>query len=110
MTTSNVRPGPIVAVCFIWLLLLLQEMYLRSQQDISQLAQSQILLIVAATGASIVAITGIWMMKKWGVYLYIALFLINQIMSISNNNWQLGSVFIPLLIIAVCAAHLKKMS
>lgn len=109
MTISNARPGPIVAVCFVWILLSLQYVYILSQQDITQLAESQILQIVGMM-CEFAAIIGIWMMKKWGVYLFIVLFIIKQILFVTHGAWQLGSIFIPLLMIAVSVAHLRKMT
>ena len=110
MLNSFSRPGPIVAICFIWVLLSLQDMYLLSKQDLSLLSDRQIIQIVGMMGAGLAAIVGMWMMKKWGVYLFTVLFIANQVILVSQNAWQLGTTFIPLLIIIVGAVHLKKMS
>lgn len=106
----NKPPGPIIATCFIMLAMTLFSLYSMSRIDLSQVADSQIIISLVSMTTILVSIYGIWSMKRWGVYLFTILFIGTQVASIANGQWILGTVFVPILIIVVCGIHLKKMS
>ncbi|WP_337040407.1 hypothetical protein [Emticicia sp. 17c] len=59
---------------------------------------------------SFVAIFGIWLMKKWGFYTYVAFIILNQIVVLSTDTWSLFSILVPAIVAGITFTHLKKMS
>lgn len=61
-----------------------------------------------------VAIYGLWMMKKWGLYLYTALFVIGLISSFmiggSSALLSLAGNVIPLIIVIICWVYQSRMT
>ena len=53
---------------------------------------------------------GLWMMKKWGVYLYLCVVVINQLILFSIGVWNPGSLFLPLVIIYFSLTNFSKMT
>jgi len=103
-------PEVIIAVCFVMLAMSLFGMYSLSQVDLSQLSAVQISLSVASMAATLLSILGIWSMRRWGVYLFVVVFLASQFNLIMQQQWVVGSVFIPGLILLICSVNLKRMS
>jgi hypothetical protein len=52
---------------------------------------------------------GLWQMKKWAVYAYIAFAAIIQIVLISLGSWTIVGIVFPVIIIAITSSHFKKM-
>ena len=66
-----------------------------------------------STLLSLVCMVGIWQMKKWAVFAYTALTIINQVtlfLLLGIGPWNTTELIIPALVIAVALAHVKKMS
>ncbi|MFQ6036351.1 MAG: hypothetical protein ACE5NM_10995 [Sedimentisphaerales bacterium] len=63
---------------------------------------------------TVISMIGIWRMKKWGLYLYLVLFLVGIIIGIvAKVRFTLPTllgVIVPIVIIAVGLANLKKMN
>ena len=63
---------------------------------------------------TVISMIGIWRMKKWGLYLYLVLFLVGIIIGIvAKVHFTLPTllgVIVPIVIIAVGLANLKKMT
>jgi len=52
---------------------------------------------------------GFWKMKRWAVYLYVGLVLLNQFVMWTMGVWNLGALLIPLVFIVVVGSQLQKM-
>jgi uncharacterized membrane protein (DUF2068 family) len=57
----------------------------------------------------LVALIGLWKMKKWGAYLYTAMFLINQCLLLATGLWSVGALIIPLIVVVIALSQLSKM-
>jgi hypothetical protein len=57
----------------------------------------------------VVCIIGLWKMKKWALYIYASMFLVNQFMLIYLNHWTFDSIVIPPLFIGIALYYLNKM-
>jgi hypothetical protein len=53
---------------------------------------------------------GLWLMKKWAVYAYAAITIINQIALLLMGRWNLASLLIPAIVLYVGYKNLSKMS
>ena len=59
----------------------------------------------------LVALIGMWKMKKWGAYLYAALFVIGQVVFLVIGAWSLGlSFFIGLAVTLTALYYSKQMN
>ena len=101
------RPGPISAICFIWALVTLFELYNFSRITVDVPAWS-VYYIIGMAAASLTGIAGMWQMKKWGLLLFIGVFFLNQAFALVQGQWQLNSLLLPGLVIAVGLAHMKQ--
>lgn len=101
------RAGPITAVCLIWTLITVFQLYQLSQVAAGIPTWSKLYIIAMATG-SLIAIGGIWQMKKWGLMLFVGLFILNQAFALSQAQWHINSLLLPLLVLAVGIAHIKQ--
>jgi hypothetical protein len=53
---------------------------------------------------------GLWTMKKWALYLYTALFVLNQIILLMLGVWSIIALIIPLIVVAICWAYQARMT
>jgi hypothetical protein len=60
--------------------------------------------------AGLVCMFGLWNMKKWAVFAYTALVIINQIVLFSMGVWNPFALLIPAIVIAIAFANLSKMN
>lgn len=62
--------------------------------------------------ASIVGFTcmvGLWKMKKWAVYLYAGMAIINQLIMVLMGLWTITSLIAPAIVTGIAIYHLDKM-
>jgi hypothetical protein len=66
------------------------------------------------TGISIVigaiCTYGLWMMKKWALYLYTAIFVINQVIAFMLGAFSLLGLVIPLIVVVICWVYQARMT
>ncbi len=53
---------------------------------------------------------GLWMMKKWAVFLYTGLLVINQVVLLAMGVWNPLALVVPLIVVVVAFMNLSKMS
>ncbi len=58
---------------------------------------------------SFASMVGLWLMKKWSVIVYTALFVLNQIVLLVMGLWSVGALVIPAIVIAIGFANYSKM-
>jgi len=65
-------------------------------------------------GASIivgaVCTYGLWMMKKWALYLYTVLFVLNQIIAMMLGAFSIIGLAIPLAVVIICWVYQSRMT
>lgn len=108
--TLNRPPEAIIAVCFVMLAISLFDIYSILKTDLSQFSLLHLVLIVASMTITLASIVGIWMMRRWGVYLFACVFLASQANMLAQGQWSIGVILLPLLILTVTGAHFKRMS
>jgi len=53
---------------------------------------------------------GLWFMKKWALYAYAGLLVINQIVGLILGRWNIGSLLIPAIFAYIGYRNFSKMS
>jgi hypothetical protein len=57
---------------------------------------------------SLICMIGLWFTKKWAIYAYICLVVLNQIVLITMDKWELLILIIQGIIVAVILLHLDS--
>lgn len=65
------------------------------------------LFVSAAVGLT--GIIGMFLMRKWGLYLYAGLFAVNQVLMLSLGAWSAQGLLIPMIIVVLGFRHLGQM-
>ena len=65
--------------------------------------------LVIAGLAILAAYVGIWMMKKWGVLLFTAMFVVNNVVLFVAGQWNALALVLPLIFIAILFWKYKLM-
>jgi len=60
--------------------------------------------------AGLICMVGMWKMKKWSVFAYTALVIVNQVVLFSMGVWNPFALLIPAIVIAIAFANLSKMN
>jgi hypothetical protein len=58
----------------------------------------------------LICMIGLWMMKKWAVFLYTAMCVAIQVVLFAMHIWTPFSLLFPVIIIAIGFAYLSRMS
>ncbi len=66
--------------------------------------------IVVAVVVNAVSTYGLWMMKKWALYLYTASFIVSQLIAFAFGGFSLVALVIPLVVLAICWAYQARMT
>jgi hypothetical protein len=109
-STDTNRPAAITFACtaaFVWAFLSIPLIFFSSSKLIGAWYPPYLGFTVVASFAGV---CGIWIMKKWGFYVYLAFNIINQVVLISMCMWTLFSILIPAIVIGVAYTHLKNMN
>lgn len=82
------------------------------QQLTQQFGGGTVLVFALGALGTFFAAIGCWHMRKWGVYLYGGVVVLNVLSSMASNGLMAGVVAgaIPVLILAVLWSNLEKMS
>jgi hypothetical protein len=65
------------------------------------------LALAAVVGA--VCTVGFWLMRRWALYLYTAMFVINQIVLLTMGVWTIMSVILPAIAMGIGFAYFSRM-
>ncbi len=65
------------------------------------------LFVSAAVGMT--GIVGMFLMRKWGLYLYLGLFLLNQALMLSLGAWSLQALVVPVIVVVLGFRHFDQM-
>ena len=52
---------------------------------------------------------GMWKMKKWGAYTYTGIVGLNQLVLLAMGVWNIVSLLVPAIVVAIALTHVKKM-
>lgn len=101
------RPFAVTIICLIGFLeLLISIIYNQIFIIEDYYTTSYISFILLLT---MVCIIGLWKMKKWALFIYIGMFLVNQFILIYLNHWTLNSILLHSSFIGIALYYLNKM-
>lgn len=103
------RPGPIIGVCIVWLAFTAYAYFSFLNADLSALPGWFPTYYSAICLVGGIAIAGIWLMRKWGLALFVIGVIVDQAMLISQQHWHVFSLLLPMMVIMVAIAHLQEM-
>ena len=109
-TDRSKRPSSITFICvlgFIGAILTVQLVFSSAARQIGSWYPPY-LAFSALIG--LVCMIGLWLMKKWSVYAYAGLALLNQVVLLVMGRWNIMALLIPAIVIIVGYKHLSKMS
>jgi hypothetical protein len=102
------RPIVVTVICIIYFcfVALLIPTFIINSEGIRSWS---FLVVVVYLAITLTCIAGIWKMKKWGVYGFIALTGITLIITIALGNWSLRAFLIPTICSIILLVQSKKM-
>ena len=53
---------------------------------------------------------GLWMMKKWALFLYTAIFVLNQVIALMLGVFSIVGLAIPLVVVIICWVYQARMT
>lgn len=114
-TTSGKRPVVLSILCVlslfamtVTLVALLVSPSVRSE-IVAQVGHGYLLFTIFSFPFAIAALVGIWLMRRWGVYLYILWTVVGYIANLwLGYNPGVGAVFFSLLMIGIPLAYFKR--
>lgn len=66
-------------------------------------------LMMANIFTSLACVVGLWLMKRWSVFLYVASAIVNQIAAVSMGEWIVSSLLMPAIVIAIMVKFYSDM-
>lgn len=103
------RPISLTIICVIGLMGTIALAYIAFSEGLYHLPDWYPPYLFLAAGIGLTALTGMFLMRRWGFYLYLALFVMNQVILISTGLWSMGPVIGSLIVLFVGVSHLKDM-
>ncbi len=104
------KPIAIIIICFIAFINASQLLFMVFSPVSKQLSSFYPLYFGCSALFSFVSIAGLWLLKKWAVYLYTIILVSNQLVLYSMKLWELTAMLIPMLILILLFNHRNKMS
>ena len=108
-TPAAKRPAAITGICVIGVAGVVALAYLASSGQFYGAPDWYMPYLIASAVVGLTAMAGLFLMRKWGFYLYVGLFVVNQIVLLSIGLWSVQSAIVPAVVIAVAARHLGAM-
>ena len=65
--------------------------------------------LAIATIVGAICTVGFWLMKKWSVYLYTAMVVVNQVVMIGMGVWTIKGLLLPAIVVVIAFAYLSRM-
>jgi hypothetical protein len=65
--------------------------------------------LAAAALVGLVCMIGLWLMRRWAVYVYTAMCVINQAVLLKMGVWNPLTLIIPAVVIVVMFVYLRRM-
>lgn len=66
--------------------------------------------LALCSAAGLACMAGLWLMKRWAVFLYTGMTAVNQVILVAMGLWQPIALVLPLIVIVLAFINLSKMS
>jgi hypothetical protein len=103
------RPVPITAICVIGVIGALGSIFLMFSSAVQNLPNWYPALLGVSALIGLACMIGLWMMRKWAVYAYTALFVVNHVILLASGLWMPMAFVVPLVIVIVMFVYLSRM-
>ncbi|WP_017730756.1 hypothetical protein [Nafulsella turpanensis] len=105
------RPLPITIICILGLIGAVVSLpgILSGSPQIKELGEWFHYHLAISTIFGFCCFLGLWSMKRWALYLYSGILLINQIILLIVGLWNPSSLILPLLVVIFGVAYFHKM-
>jgi hypothetical protein len=104
------KPLVITAICVIGIINAIQMINLVLSPMSKQVGAIYPLYFALSVTLSLACIVGLWLLKRWAVFVYGSVLICNQIVLLLMGYWSLSAAIIPAVIIVLMFKHLSKMS
>lgn len=102
------RPGPINAICLIWVLYIGYGLFHFSKVSTS-MPEWFGAYYIGLCVAQLIAIAGFWQMRKWGVLVFTSTVVVEQAMLINFIGFNPASLLLPAIVLMVGMTHYNSM-
>jgi hypothetical protein len=106
---EKIRPTPVTVVCIIAFIFVIIGFPAIFSPFIKKLGVGYPALFGSILAFNFISLVGTWHMKKWGVYVYLLISLIDQASQLYVNRWKPTDLILPLLFLTVTAIYYKQM-
>ena len=103
------RPVIITIICILAFIGVLFAIPLIFSSYASQIGSWYPPFLAVSTLVGLVSLIGFWLMRLWGLYLYCAFFVLNQIVLTMMHVWTPVTLFLPLVIIIIGFCYRARM-
>jgi hypothetical protein len=110
LTETAERPTSITVICVIGFVGSLIALPLIFSPVAQQLGFGYLLYLGLSSFIGLACMFGLWMMKKWAVYIYAGLTALNQIVLLAMGLWSVMALLMPTVVIFFALKHVSKMS
>jgi hypothetical protein len=110
ITETTERPISITVICVIGFIGALMAVPLIFSPIAQQIGFGYQLYIGFSSFIGLVCMLGLWTMKKWAVYTYTGLVVLNQIVFLAMGIWSTMALIVPAIVIFFAFKHVSKMS
>ena len=106
---ANQRPVIITVICVIGIIGALLGLPIIFTGYASEVGAWYPPFLGAACIVGLISFIGLWWMRLWSIYLYLAMFIINQIVLIVTHYWAIAGMIIPLIVLIVGFSFRSRM-
>jgi hypothetical protein len=104
------KPFVITAICIIGLINAVQMLNLILSPMAKQAGAGYPVYFMFSVLLSLICIGGLWLLKRWAAFLYMALLIANQVVLAVMGYWEITAAIVPAAIILLLARNLDKMT
>ena len=104
------KPLAITAICIIGIINAIQMINLVLSPMSKQAGAVYPLYFTLSVALSLICIGGLWLLKRWAVFVYGTVLIFNQIVLLVMGYWSFSAAIIPAVIIVLLIKHLDRMS
>ncbi len=109
MKNNPKRPGVITGICIISLIGALLSIPFLFSDSVKSIGYWYPIYLAFSIAIEVICIIGLWLMKKWGLIVYITFFITDQIIQVIFGSWNLFTVILPIIVITIGLSKYKEM-
>lgn len=107
--TANKRPLAITIICVLGFVGTLAILPILFSGLASQIGAWYPPFLVFASVVGFTCMVGLWKMKKWAVYIYTGMVILNQLIMVLMEVWTISALIAPVIVIAIAVYYLDRM-